>query len=68
MENESMKMQVLQNLKKLNGITHIKVTEDLTRKERNKIKEWQEKAKTKNTQEQNDNLNGVSEGVHAVDT
>ena len=53
MENESLKTQVLQNLKKLNGITNIKVTEDLTRKERNKIKEWQEKTKTKNMQEQN---------------
>ena len=50
MENESLKTQVLQNLKKLNGITNIKVTEDLTRKERNKIKE---KAKTKYMQEQN---------------
>ena len=56
MENESMKTQVLQNLKKLNGIKNIKVTEDLTRKERNKIKEWQEKAQTKNSQEQNENF------------
>ena len=62
MENESMKTQVLQNLKKLNGITNFKVTEDLTRKERKKIKEWQEKAKTKNMQEKNENFKWLFKG------
>ena len=36
MENESLKTQVLQNLKKLNGIKNIKVTEDLTEKKETK--------------------------------
>ena len=33
MENESMKMQVLQNLKQLKSIPNIKVTENLTKQE-----------------------------------
>ena len=56
MENEIMRTQVFQNLKKLNCITNIKVTKDLVRKERNKIKEGQEKAKTENKEEQNENF------------
>ena len=66
MLNEGMKTQMLQNLKKLSGITNIKVTKDLTRKERNKMKEWQENVKTKNTEEQNENFKWHVRGIHAV--
>ena len=48
MENESMKKEVLRNLKRLKDIPNIKVTEDLTRKERDEVKEWQSKAEKKN--------------------
>ena len=44
MENERMKKEVLRNLKRLKDIPNIKVTEDLTRKERDEVKEWQSKA------------------------
>ena len=36
-----------QNLKRLNNMPNIKVTENLTRKERDKVKEWQCKAEAK---------------------
>lgn len=48
MENESMRTQVLQNLKRLKGIPNMKMTEDFTRKERSKGREWQDKAEKKN--------------------
>lgn len=58
LQTEEMKMNVLKNLKKLKGITclNLRITEDLTKKERLLIKEWHKKAEKKNDDENNTNF------------
>ena len=53
LENEEMKMQVLQNLTKLKGL-NIKITEDLTREERRTMEKWRKYADQKNEEEGNE--------------
>ena len=55
LESVEVKSQFLQNLTRLKG-QFIKITEDPTKRERNLVKEWQDKARKKNEIEQNNKI------------
>lgn len=58
---------MLQNIEKLNDIPNIKVTDDLMRNERSKVRECQKITEKKNKQEWKRKTSKNGNEVHAVD-